>query len=411
VLEQTQHDGAVQVRHSLLVAVCRRDLTKDLGAVDVAPLGDDRFRREFLDIASSHRVLGLALSVISRAWAHRGLAAYGTPFDDLLRKARRRAAVYGLQRDRVVTALLSRGVRPVILKGTALAITIYDEPCDRDLLDLDILVREDQLEQSEQVLGAQGYRGPTSPETYLAYRRRHFHIPLERSNAHIVELHWALTMPGAPFQLDATEVLAQSTPLERRGQPVLFLPRPEHTLLHIVIENLQEGFSRLSRLVDVDRIVASTPGMDWELVVAAAREGNLTSAAAESLELGRRLLGTTVPDGVLRELRPGPVARFHLAIMRPDRSFLSRRCEGRRSTKDLHELWLVGGVRKRLLLLRQMLVFDPAITFPRKTRPGVLVRLWRLGKLFAVQLFFYIVAAVDQVTPFERTETRSRRVR
>jgi hypothetical protein len=226
------------------------------------------------------------------------------------------------------------------------------------------------------------------------------------SGAHIVEIHWALTMPKAPFQLDASEVLAQSTLLERPGQPVLFLPRPEHTLLHLVVQNLQEGFSRLARLVDIDRIVASTPGLDWEVLVAAARKGNLASATAESLQLAHRLLGATVPDGVLRELRPGPVARFHLAIMRPDRSLLSQRSESVYSAKDLHELWLLGGLCRRLLLLRQMLVSDPAIIFPRQERPGALVRLWRLGKLVVLQLYLYVAAALDQVTPSGRTQLR-----
>jgi hypothetical protein len=407
VSPRMQKHGDHQVHHSLLVALCHRNAVEHLDPALVEPLGDETFRREFLDLASRHGALGLTLSTLARALALRGQA--GPAFreiDYLHRSARRRAAMFAMKRDQVVAAVSSAGVRPVILKGTALAITVYEEPSERDFADLDILVREDRLEQSVRALEAIDYVGPASPEDSLAYRHCHFHLPLRHPDAHLVEIHWALTRTGAPFELDATEFLAQSTRLERPGRPVLFLPRPEHTLLHMVVQNLQEGFSRLARLVDMDRIVASTPGFDWNTLLTEARNGHLASATAVSLQLANRLLGARVPEGVLDELRPGPVARFHLAIMRPEESMLTQRLQTTHAAKRLHEFWLLKSIRRRILLIWQMLLSDAAITFPQGDRPGAFRRLLRLGKLIVLQPFLYAAAAIAQSTQSGRTQMR-----
>lgn len=363
--------------------------------------------RELLDLAADHNVLGLALSALVGA-SRRGEAPDSVTrrLDRLLRSVRRRTAVFELKRDLVVAALADAGVRPVVLKGGALAVTDYDEPHERHSADLDVLVREDRVESALRALGERGYAGPSSAEALRAYRRHHFHVPLRHPDSHVVEIHWALTRPSAVFRLDASEVMARATRLERPGQPDLIVPRPECTLLLLVLQNLQEGFSRLVRLVDIDRVVASTPGLDWDALVATARRGNLSSATAVSLRLANRLLGAAVPEGVIRALRPGRCARFHIAIMCPLRSLLAQRLRRADAARCLHELWLLDGMRERMLLLSQMLASDPAVTFP-KLRPS---RSWsragRIGKLFALQLYLYLEAAAAQATSPGRARIR-----
>lgn len=394
-------------RRALLVAICRRNGIDQFDPMLADRLADRSFRRELLGLASSHRVFGLTVSALARArildWR---TGTDGQEIDDLLRAIRRRAAMFEIQRDRVTATLTSAGVEHVLLKGAAIAPVFCERPYERDVGDLDILVREEKLERSLESLEAEGYSGPPSIEEYRAYRQRHFHIQLRRPGAYVVEVHWALTLADAPFQTDAQAVLAQSTRFERPGHPPLFLPCPEHTLLHLVIQNLQEGFSRLGRLVDVDRIVTATPALDWGALIAAARDANMASAVAVSLQLANRLMGTAVPDDVLRQLRPGPVARFHLAITHPLRCVLSQRLEHNYTAKRLHELWLLGDVGKRIDLLRQVLDDGGGFNFHRRERPGALRRCWRLVKLAVLQSWLYLTAAVAQVTPSGRTRLR-----
>ena len=85
---------------------------------------------------------------------------------------------------------------------------------------------------------------------------------------------------------------------------------------------------------------------------------------------------------------------------------LSQRLQRTDAAKWLHELWLLDSVRKRKLLLSQMLTSDATITFPRGKHLGALRRVGRIGKVFALQFYLYVAAAVAQATPSGRDRMR-----
>jgi hypothetical protein len=131
-------------------------------------------------------------------------------------------------------------------------------------------------------------------------------------------------------------------------------PRPEHLLLHMAHENLRDSFSRFGRIVDLDRIVASAPALDWDYTVSQARVGGLQSLLSLSLELARELLGARVPDEVFASLRPRAAARFHVGLMQPAPSLVRRRLREVGAAGAL-QLWLCEGWRRRSRLLLRML--------------------------------------------------------
>jgi hypothetical protein len=118
-------------------------------------------------------------------------------------------------------------------------------------------------------------------------------------------------------------------------------------------ENLRDSFSRLVRLVDVDRLVASTPGLDWDEVVRGARSGGLLALLGLSLDLASELLGTPVPAEVRRALRGDRLGRAHLALLRPADGLLHRRL-GAAGPSAALVLWLAPGWRSRGALLRRL---------------------------------------------------------
>ncbi|HXV76092.1 MAG TPA: nucleotidyltransferase family protein [Candidatus Polarisedimenticolaceae bacterium] len=332
---------------------------------------------ELLDAAAQHGVLGLTLSTLLDA-LRRGIdrppAALEVRFEDL----RRRSSMLELKCALVVSLLERARVNPVVLKGAAIALRHYPEPWQRDLADLDLLVRPHDVDAALATLAAAGYRSPVSPARDAYYRAKHFHLPVVHGDGHYVEIHWALTRPDSGFGLDPESVYWSAERVTRQGGAIIRIPRVEHTMLHIVVQNLQEGFSRLGRTVDIDRIVASTPRLDWDQLVAEARRGNLGSATALSLQLAARLMHTPVPDEVRRALLPPPVARFHLALMRPELHLLSRRVTRIRAAEDLLELWLLNVARRRFGLLASNL-----------RRFGAIRGAIRVAKISALQLLFY----------------------
>jgi hypothetical protein len=186
----------------------------------------------------------------------------------------------------------------------------------------------------------------------------------------------------------------------------MWIPSPHHQLLQIVLQNLQEGFSRLAREVDIDRITSNAEGFDWNALVKATRDGGLQSAVAVSLQLSRRLLGTVVPPDVSRELAPSRAARFHLAIMRPEDSLLSQRLLGTVSASGLFELWLVRGFDQRMQRLTRQLGESKIREISRGKRPPAMERGARLIKLVAAQVLAYAAGIGSLVSRRGRVRSR-----
>jgi hypothetical protein len=126
------------------------------------------------------------------------------------------------------------------------------------------------------------------------------------------------------------------------------VPRPEHALLHTVLEVVRD-FDRLTRIVDVDRIVSAAPALDWRYLETTARHARLLPSLALALELSRNMLGTDVPDEVRRRIRPPVAVRMHLALLRPAASLLRQRAVRRPSWLTLLQLWLLSGERRSTL--------------------------------------------------------------
>lgn len=101
---------------------------------------------------------------------------------------------------KVTDALAAEGIRSVPLKGCSLVSDIYDDPCLRELRDIDILVEPENLEAAHRVTRAlsSGYADNYSEEfTFLC--RQHLR-PLLIHGAK-VELHHRLTNPSTGLGL------------------------------------------------------------------------------------------------------------------------------------------------------------------------------------------------------------------
>ncbi|HEX6630617.1 MAG TPA: nucleotidyltransferase family protein [Gemmatimonadaceae bacterium] len=325
----------------LLVALCRR-APGPPGSLDaVSRLDDGAFRAELLARAASGRVLALALHALERlgltdtleAGTARALRAAGA-------RPRVRAAAQAMEHQRVVAQLASRAVEVVLLKGAALRHTVYRRPEERYTRDLDLLVAPARVAAAVDALAALGYTAPDE-ETTAAYQRHHFHLQLRHPRGHLVELHWALTEPDSPVRLDAAAMLRDAHAV-RGLPPTARVPATRHLLLHLAVQSATDGTRPFARIVDVDRLVAATPALDWDALVAEARRAGVSTALGADLAAARALLGAPVPADVVARLRPGPVVRAHLALLRPARYLLGV-APPADSELRLLQLWTLAG--------------------------------------------------------------------
>jgi hypothetical protein len=334
-----QRPGEPSPHASVLVTLAQRapvrgDLA-DAGAVLAKPGA----RTSFLRLARELGVEGLALNALKTTPLADSLPAdVMRELDARLEQLRRQALLWELERDRVLHVLGRRGVTPLLLKGSALRERVYENATERSMGDLDILVASEEMEQSMAALREAGYVSE-SEEMMDAYRLHHFHHLLTHPRGLIVELHWGLTDPGSSVPLDEKQFVARASVSRRGNNVAVRVPSLEDLLLHTVSQNEDDAFGLLRRIVDIDRIVAQSPQLDWQYVARAASDSGLDLVLAVSLRLAQRLLRTEVPSDLSRGTGLPVLSRVHLAMLDPVAWVVSLPSERRASGYDAIRLW------------------------------------------------------------------------
>ncbi len=321
-----------------------------------------------------------------------------------LRTLRLKAAVLDLECERLLALLARAGVEVMLLKGAALRRTVYRESAERPMGDLDLLVAPGGMDAALEVLSAAGYELPPERLT-RAYQEHHFHAVLKHPGGFLVELHWALSRRESPFQLDAVRFRQRAVDCPLSRGSVSRIPCPEDLLLHMASQNLEDDFSRLRRFVDLDRLIARYPALDWDQVVGQARSGGLVHVLSYSLGLTHRLLDTPIPPAVRGRIQPPLPTRVHLALLGRERAMRRVGEPQRAPAIQLLCLWLIDGTRARLTALRAILrgATDPMewiwLGHPEPPERG---SSWLAGpltllKLAAYQVWRYLAGPLERL--------------
>lgn len=190
-----------------------------------------------------------------------------------------------------------------VLKGAALANTVYPDPLQRLFSDVDILVRPADLKDVTEALVESGGRILDKNWSLMASDRRgqvHLRLP----SGTLVDLHWSLLNSGQVrdrFTLPTEDLL---TRLDKTTTPigtVIPILSDVDQLAHVALHAALSGGHRLSWFVDVDRMVRDG-FTDWEELVSRAAAWQGRAAIGGVLLRTQRVLGTPVPIAVFDEL-------------------------------------------------------------------------------------------------------------
>ena len=384
---------------ALLIAACRRDRTSRPGPAlseAMSWLSSDDERERFSAFVSQHGLVGLVARALLQTQTGMNASSRAT-FETLLRGMRRRTALLQVERDHVLRILAVDNINAVLLKGAGLSSSVYEVASDRDYGDIDVLVSVGDIDRAIAALAAKGYVPPGRGNINSGYLAHHFHVRVQRPDGTIVELHWGLSLPSETFALNAKAFLNES--VAHAGVPQARVPRAEHALLHMVLENVRDPFMRLTRLVDIDRIIAAAPGMDWNFLEECARAGHLLPSLSLILEMSASMLGTVVPVDFLKRIRATPAVRRHLELLDVPNSLISQRSLRRASWGSLLQFWLVDD-RSHLAAFTRICRGDDVEPLEwmwqgeqreRDSRPSLVQRALRVVKLVGYQLGTYVM--------------------
>ena len=294
--------------HTLICAVLRREKVcwnSDAGSVTVA---------QFLAAARYHGVLPLLAMELGD-----GHGGWPEPILAASRDAARLETAYELARraaDMLVVAALGKaGAPPLILKGSALAYTLYSNPILRPRGDTDLLVSARTRSAAEGVLAKLGYikREATEGE-HISYQ-----ASWTRANAfgtaHHVDLHWRINNSQVLAKAAGyDELVARAVPVPALGPDARTLC-PVDALLFACIHRIghvnapyfvdgvaRRGIDRLIWLYDIDLLVAVLSEAERDEFAKLATAKRIRAICRDALVSARERLGTSVPPDVFEAL-------------------------------------------------------------------------------------------------------------
>lgn len=336
-------------QEGLLSAVLRGDAARWPAAADAGPAPAFVESVAFLDAVAWHGIQPLVARQIRRGALCDAPDGVRQP---LARAAVQHAAVEArtsVEVRRVIDALARAGVPALVMKGTALAYTIYPHPCLRSRTDTDLLVRNADRAAADRVFEALGYDtlNMTRGEHLLLQRSFHRTDPL--GIRHVFDVHWKIAAPPSVWGMTGWEALARAaTPVPALGGHARALGDADALILscvHRVAHHYDNP--RLIWLYDI-HLLAAKLGEDGVRQLLQPLEAGVAGMCVHGLLLAQERFATRLPVDVGSGLAPGS----HDAVGRFDR-------QGMRAGHLLSDLRALPAWQPRLQLLREHL-FPPA---------------------------------------------------
>ncbi|NLB68843.1 MAG: hypothetical protein GX804_04040 [Lentisphaerae bacterium] len=189
-------------------------------------------------------------------------------------------------------SLCDSGIKPLIVKGPALAALAYDTSSVRMYDDVDLLLKNKERRIAISVLEGLGWQEiRNSPPEAVEH--------LLRTTEDIAMYH-----PGCSVGIDivnpdgilrnATPALKNSTDFQFAGTVASAPSKIEH-FLYCAAHGAKHAFTRLIWLPDLDVISSKFTAQDWESVIELARKRRLTRILALACAMGEEILGTPYP--------------------------------------------------------------------------------------------------------------------
>jgi hypothetical protein len=207
---------------------------------------------------------------------------------------------------RVLDALGTRGLRPLLVKGSALAYTLYDDPSLRPRFDTDLLVRKEEAAAAEEVMRALGYRRPAQVTGELVMYQVDYSRRDPSGLTHVFDFHWKISNRQAVADTLTFEDLdagAQPVPaLGASARGSAAVPALVLACVHRVAHHSAD--ERLIWLYDIHLLAQGLSSSDVDAFIALSRDRSVTLICADGLLAARRAFATALPSGLLERLTP-----------------------------------------------------------------------------------------------------------
>lgn len=382
-------DASIPIRPERALLRCLPALLQDRAALVRATLA--RYRLSEAD-ATWLWAQGLAPYLYFALQSHDLLSLLPPETQALLQASYQQGALLealqhtGLQS--ILEVLAQRGIESILLKGGALAHTVYPNPRCRLKSDLDLWVQPKDLPSALEGLQQIGYVPIHHERRPLEFKLRYDgEQQLRRPGwSGLIELQWpAIRGEWArrTTRIDHEGIWTRRKPLVLDGCMTTVMA-PEDMLIHLCWHQAishQFGAPWLRSLLDI-HLLLGKESLSWPTVVERAQQWQLATTVWVMLGLTRQLLGTAIPDAVGKQLAPPYPQRRLIESLRFDRLMSGGYRTGYTYRRFLIQLSLIDRPYALLHLLVRTLFPEEAwlqARYGEPDRPLWQLRLWYLA--------------------------------
>jgi hypothetical protein len=249
----------------------------------------------------------------------------------------------------VLDSLAGRHVFPILLKGTALAYTVYPSPSMRPRLDTDLLIARDQVDLTRDVLSDRGYVEATMTRGEFVFGQFHMTKVDGWGVEHVFDIHWRISSQSLFAGVLTYDELQPDAVMVPSLGPHARAARSSHALLLACVHPVMHhrNTERLIWVRDVDLLVRRMSDEELDCFAHLAVEKGMARICAHQLLIAVQQFHSPVPSAVMSVLRAVPPTEPAAVYLRPHRRWHHELVW---NLRNLHR-W-----RDRLRLLREVLL-------------------------------------------------------
>jgi len=214
----------------------------------------------------------------------------------VLMLAAARNLLAGRQIQTVTGALEAAGIPVILLKGHALARTVYPDPALRQSSDIDLLVKRGDMIQSEAILTRLGYT--CQSHTFRIVPNEHPHqVFCPPGKGMHIELHWGVDGGFSLFEKDWIDTAFEQKIPVQSPDLSCFTLNPVHHLQFLAFHTVFGHYSvRLDWALDIACMMQRLRiPEDWEGLCFASTKNHIRIPVERALTAGSLWSGYTIP--------------------------------------------------------------------------------------------------------------------
>ena len=190
----------------------------------------------------------------------------------------------------------------ILLNGISLINHVYDDIAMRPMVDIDILVKKEDVSQMEKILKSLNYGTNPIVKSKFIEIKEHFHLPafIHRINHIMIELHTHIHESDSLLKLDISTFWENKIPVKDFTDNIGMLS-PENLLQHLCMhihEHYKSKKIRLSHFYDIVKVIEkyNNHGLDWNKFINGVVKFNLRAAIYPYLYLVQKHFITEIPS-------------------------------------------------------------------------------------------------------------------